>query len=247
MMPPLAAWQWGLAAFCGLLVGVSKTGLPGAAILMVPLFALVLPARASTGALLPLLVLGDVFAVAWYRRHAVWPQLLRLLPLAAAGVVLGFLAMGRISDRALRYLIAGLVLALQVFSILRSLRKRSEPRGAGAVWLAVVLGLLAGIATMLANAASPIMLAYLLTMQLPKNEFLGTSAWFYFCINLFKVPFSAGLGLITPASLAFDLALAPAVVGGAFLGVFLARRTPQQAFQILVQVLTATAALALFL
>jgi hypothetical protein len=115
------------------------------------------------------------------------------------------------------------------------------------VWLAAVLGLLAGIATMLANAAGPIMLAYLLAMQLPKNQFLGTSAWFFLCINLFKVPFSAGLGLITPASLLLDLVLAPALVGGAFLGVYLARRMPQKAFQIAVQGLTAAAAVLLLL
>ena len=247
MMPELSPWQWALAAASALLVGVSKTGLPGAGTLMVPLFVLVLPARASTGALLPLLVLGDLFAVAWYRRHALWSHLLRLLPLAAAGVLLGFLAMGRIGDRELKYLIAGLVLALQVFSIWRGLRARGEPTGAGAVWLAAVLGLLAGIATMLANAASPIMLAYLLTMQLPKNQFLGTSAWFFLCINLFKVPFSAGLGLINPASLLLDLVLAPALVGGAFLGVYLARRMPQRAFQIAAQALTAAAALLLLL
>jgi len=245
-MPELAVWQWALGAFCALLVGISKTGVPGVATLAVPLFVLVLPARASTGALLPLLVLGDLFAVAWYRRHAVWSHLLRLLPLAAAGVVLGFLAMGRIGDRELKYLIAGLVLALQAFSIWRGLRARGEPTGAGASWLAAVLGLLAGIATMLANAASPIMLAYLLTMQLPKNQFLGTSAWFFLCINLFKVPFSASLGLITPVSLALDLFLAPAMVAGAFLGIFLARRTPQRAFQILTQAFTAAAAVVLF-
>jgi len=98
-----------------------------------------------------------------------------------------------------------------------------------------------------ANAAGPIMLVYLLTMRLPKNEFLGTSAWFYLCINLFKVPFSAGLGLITPGSLLFDLLLAPAMAAGAFLGVFLARRLPEKGFNIVVQVLTAATAVLLFL
>jgi uncharacterized membrane protein YfcA len=242
----LAPWQWVLAAACGLLVGVSKTGVPGIGTLVVPLFVMVLPARASTGALLPLLVLGDLFAVGWYRRHAVWSHLLRLLPLSAAGVVLGFLAMGRISDRELKYVIASLVLGLLAFSLWRSFRAPGEPSGASAWWLAVVLGVLAGVATMLANAASPIMLVYLLTMRLPKNQFLGTSAWFFLCINLFKVPFSAVLGLITPASLAFDLALAPAVVGGALLGVLLARRLSEKAFTISAQVLTAAAAIKLF-
>ena len=246
MRPELAAWQWALAAACGLRVGVGKTGVPGVGTLAIPLFALVLPARASTGALLPLLILGDFFAVAWYRRHAVWSHLLRLLPLAGAGVVLGFFAMSRIGDRELKYVLGALVLVLQASSLWRSARSRGEPTGAGAWWLAAALGVLAGVTTMMANAAGPIMLVYLLTMQLPKNEFLGTSAWFFLCINLFKVPFSAFLGLITPSSLLFDLALSPAVVAGAFVGVFLARRIPERVFGLIVQVLTAAAAAKLF-
>jgi len=246
-MPEFAPWQWALAVACGLLLGVGKTGVPGAGALAIPLFALILPARASTGALVPLLVLGDLFAVAWYRRHAVWSHLLRLLPLAAAGVVLGFLAMGRIGDREMRYVLGALVLALQAFSLWRSARSRSAPTGAGAWCLAVVLGVLAGVTTMIANASGPVMLVYLLSMRLPKNEFLGTSAWFYLCVNLFKVPFSAGLGLITPDSLLFDLVLAPALVAGAFLGVFLARRIPERGFSIAVQVLTAAAAIKLLI
>ena len=244
-MSDLAGWQWALAAFCGLLVGVSKTGVPGIGTLAIPLFAMVLPPRASTGALLPLLIVGDLFAVAWYRRHAVWSHLLRLLPIAGAGVVLGFLAMGRIGDRELKYVLGALVLALQGVSLWRSWRHRGEPPALQGWWFAAVMGILAGVTTMMANAAGPIMLIYLLTMQLPKNEFLGTSAWFFLCINVFKVPFSAGLGLITPASLLFDLALVPAIVGGAFLGVVLLRRIPEKAFTVIVQVLTAAAAVKL--
>jgi hypothetical protein len=128
---------------------------PGIGILDVPLFALVLPARISTGALLPLLLLGDLFAVAWYRRQAVWSHLVRLLPLAGAGVVLGFLSMGRIGDRELKYVIGALVLALQGFSLWRDARARGELIGRGTFFLVALLGVLAGITTMMANAARP--------------------------------------------------------------------------------------------
>jgi hypothetical protein len=246
MMPELSPWQWALAALGGLVTGISRTGLPGIGTLAVPLFAMALPPRASTGALVPLLVVGDLFAIAWYRRNAVWPHLLRLLPAAGLGVVLGFLALNRIGDRELKYLIGALVLALQAFSLWRSARAPGELIGAGAFWLAMCLGVLAGAATMMANAAGPIILVYLLMMRLPKKEFLGTSAWFYFCINLFKLPFSAGLGLITPGSLLFDLALAPSVVAGIFIGLLLVRRIQEKTFYIVVQLLTAASAAKLF-
>jgi len=242
----LAAWQWAVAGFCGLLVGVTKTGVPGVFMLTVPLFAMVLPPRASTGALLPLLLLSDLLAIAWYRRHAVWAHLLRLLPLAAVGIALGFLALGRIGDRELKIVLGALVLVLQAVNLVRDWRYRGELPALRGFWFAAVMGVLAGFTTMLANAAGPIVMLYLLTMRLPKNQFLGTSAWFYLCLNLIKMPFSVKLGLVTPASLLFDLALAPSVVGGAFLGVLLARRLPEKVFNILIQAMTAAAAIWLF-
>ncbi len=205
------------------MVGVSKAGIPGLGTLFVPLFALVLPARESTGALLPLLIIGDVFAVAFYRRHASWHHLVRLLPWAAGGIVI-------------------VMLTLNVW---RSVFRKDAPVPAWP-WLSAVTGLLAGATTMVANAAGPVMLIYLLAMRLPKNEFLGTSAWFFFLVNITKVPFSAGLGLITPSSLVLDGILAPAVVAGAFLGVWAAKRIPEKPFEISVQALTLAAAVLLF-
>jgi hypothetical protein len=55
-------------------VGFSKTGIAGLGMLIVPLMANVFAGKASAGALLPMLLFGDVFAVAWYRRHAQWPS-----------------------------------------------------------------------------------------------------------------------------------------------------------------------------
>ena len=109
-MYDLSLYGWLVAGACGLIVGLSKTGLPGMGILAVPLLATVIPPKASTGALLPMLICGDVFAVAWYRRHAVWPHLLPLLPSAAVGVILGALTMNKIDDAQLRPILGGMVL-----------------------------------------------------------------------------------------------------------------------------------------
>lgn len=99
---------------------------------------------------------------------------------------------------------------------------------------------------MVANAAGPVTLIYLLSMRLPKNELIGTSAWYFFILNWLKVPFSMNLGLINAPSLAFDAVLAPAVVAGAVGGLFLARRIPEKVFMAAIQALTLVSAVRMF-
>jgi len=244
-MPVLTAGRWLLASLCSLLVGISKTGIPGLGTLSVPLFAQVLPAKVSTGALLPLLIIGDVFAVAFYRRHTVWSHLVRLLPWAGIGIFLGFLAMGRLDDRQLKPVLGALVILMLAINLWRSSFRKDAPIPT-ARWFAALVGLLAGATSMVMNAAGPIMAVYLIAMRLPKNEFIGTSAWLFLILNCVKIPFSAGLGLIGVDSLLFDAALAGGVVAGAFLGVMLAKRIPEKAFEIAVYAITFCAALLLF-
>jgi uncharacterized membrane protein YfcA len=109
-------------------------------------------------------------------------------------------------------------------------------------WQSAGYGASAGFATTVANAAGPVMNLYLLARGLPKDEFVATGAWFFFVVNLVKVPIYVGHGLIDRRSLLFDLALAPAVVAGALLGRALLRRLPQAAFDRLVMALTVCAA-----
>jgi len=242
----LTAGKWTLAAVSAFLVGLSKTGLPGLGIIFVPLFALVLPARLSTGALLPLLIVGDLVAVTWYRRHAVWRHLLRLFPWAVVGIVIGFFALGRIDDRLLRPVIGAVVIIMLGLGAWRDLATQGKAAVPTAWWFAALAGVLAGATTMLANAAGPVMMLYLLAMRLPKDEFLGTGAWFFAAVNWVKVPFSVGLGLITAQTLVFDAVLSAGVLAGAALGILAARRLPEKAFNIVMQVLTFGSAVMLF-
>jgi len=234
----------GLAA---MLTGMSKAGIPGLAFMAVPLFAMAVPPKASTGLLLPLLIVGDVFAVGWHHRAADWRLLRRLLPWAVAGIAVGAFLLGQVDDRALRLIMGALVVVLLLLHEWRK-RRAGEP----SAWLdsprvGHAVGAVGGVTTMMANAAGPVMALYFLAMRLPKREFIGTAAWFFLMVNLIKVPFSAGLGLITGPSLLLNLQLVPLVLAGAALGIWLSGRLDQARFERIVEILTALAAIRLIL
>jgi len=241
----LSATGWLVVGLCGFLVGVSKTGLPGLGILIVPLMAMVLPARESTGILLGMLILGDLFAAGYYRRVAEWKHVLRLLPPALVGIVAGWQALRFVTNEQLQPLIGLIVLVLLGLHYGR-MRLWGEDAPIPTHWgFGAMLGFAAGVTTMMANAAGPVMVIYLLAMRLPKLAFVGTSAWFFFAVNWLKVPFSAQLNLIGGASIRLNLLMLPIIALGAVAGIFFLRRIPQKAFNTVIQLLAAAAAIKL--
>lgn len=252
--------DWALLALAALLVGYAKTAIGGVAALAVVIFAAVLPARESTGALLPLLLCGDLLALALYRRHGSWHTLVRLLPGVVPGMVLGAVFIAVVDDGTMRVAIGAIVLAMTVLHLAQRARRRSPvaapvPAGDGGPprepprpgfhhhpVTALAVGALAGFATMTANAAGPVMTLYLVLAGLPMLQLLGTGAWFFFVVNLAKVPFSAGLSLISVESLVIDATLVPALLLGAALGRATIRRIDQQHFEVATLLLGAVAA-----
>ncbi|WP_128379356.1 sulfite exporter TauE/SafE family protein [Streptomyces cavernae] len=243
-MDTMTLWgvsPWGFAALAvaALLVGFSKTAVSGANTVSLAIFAAVLPARASTGILLPLLIVGDVLAVLTYRRHAHWPTLWRLFPAVAAGVVFGTIFLFWADDGIVRTSIGAILLLMAGVTLWRR-RSGAQDDDPDAVTSragrikARSYGVLGGFTTMVANAGGPVMSMYLLSAGFRKLGFLGTSAFFFLIVNVSKVPFSAGLGLIDGRSLLLDAALALFVVPGAFLGKWAVNRINQQLFERLV-------------
>ncbi|MEU0335460.1 sulfite exporter TauE/SafE family protein [Streptomyces sp. NPDC006193] len=243
-MDTMTLWHisgWGFAALAGaaLLVGFSKTAVSGANTVSLAVFAAVLPARASTGALLPLLIAGDLLAVATYRRHAHWPTLWRLFPAVAAGVAAGTLFLVWAGDGVVRTSIGAILLLMAGVTIWRR-RTAGAPQPPGAAPTragrvkARFYGVLGGFTTMVANAGGPVMSLYLLSAGFRKLGFLGTSAFFFLVVNVSKVPFSAGLGLIDGRSLLLDAALVAFVLPGAWFGRWAVDRIDQRLFERLV-------------
>lgn len=257
ILHPLETWQWAVALVAAFLIGISKTGISGSGIFAISLFALIFPPQESSGIVLPLLICGDLMAAQTYRKHAVWSHLWRLFPWAAAGIVLGFVFLlglnnSPIAKPQVNQLVGQmmgaiflLIIGLQLWRSRQGGKANDEESVPHTVWFAAVIGLAAGFTTMVSNAAGPIMVLYLLSMRLPKMEFMGTGAWYFLTLNCFKVPFSHQLGLINSASLPFDLVLAPFVVAGAMCGRMLIQHIDQKLFQNLALGLTAIAAVKL--
>jgi len=227
----LSATQWACAAAAAVCIGLSKTGFGGVGMVAVLLMANVMPARESTGAVLPLLIVADVFAVHAFRRFTIWRHLVKLLPPAVLGIVSGWLLMPLIPDGVFAPVIGWMVVALLVLTVLQKLSRRLPAAAAEHPAIAWPVGWAAGLTTMLANAAGAVMTIYLLACRLPKYEFVGTAAWFFFIVNMLKVPFSVSMGLINGSSLLLDLALVPAILAGVAAGRSLLSLINQEVFE----------------
>lgn len=244
---PVAADAWPLLVVAAITLGISKSGFSGLSLVHVLVFAHVFGARASTGVVLPLLLVGDVVATTVFGRDVQWGHVRRMLPAAVAGVVIGWWLMARIDEAACRPVVGVIILALATLQIGRMVRPTWLADVPQAAWFAACTGILVGITTMLANAAGPVFALFLLAAGVPKREFVATTAWFFLLLNLAKVPFSLNLGLIGSDTLLVNLLLVPAVLVGLAMGWAVLQRIPQRGFDLAVLALSALAAMRMLL
>lgn len=245
LLPDLTILQWLLVVLAAAGIGISKAGFAGVNFLHIIVFALIFGARESTGIILPMLVVGDVFAVIAFRQHARWDYIRHMLPPACAGVIIGTFVMARIGDEAFTPLIGWILVALTTMQLVHMWKPglfADAPKSRPFAWF---IGLISGCTTMLANGAGPIIALFALAVGLPKFEFVGTAAWFFLIINVFKLPFSYGLGLIHAPTLTLNLVLVPAIFGGIVFGRWAAHRVPQGIFNAMLLAFAAFAALRL--
>ncbi len=247
MLPELGQLQWVLAIVAAICAGLSKAGFAGLGLVAVIVFANIFGARESTGLVLPLLIAADLGAVGVFRQHARWDYIRRTLPPAAVGVIIGAVVLARLDNATFKPILGAIILVLTAMQLARLrwpdlLGDMPHSRAA-----ALTLGLLAGMTTMMANAAGPLVALYFVAVGLPKFEVVGTLAWFFFLINLFKMPFSVGIGVVNWSSLALDLVLVPAVFVGLFAGRWLIHRMPQRTFDALMLLFAGFASLRLIL
>ena len=238
----LSYFAIGCVTLSALLAGFSKTSVGGVGILMVLLMAMAFPGKASPGVLLPMLIVADIFAVIYYRRDCNWSILIRILPMTAVGIFIGYLIVDLIPFEVFEKVIGFIILAMVVMGLMLERSKQSFTESG--LWTYLV-GVVAGIVTMIANAAGPVFGVFLLQMGLTKTSFVGTRSWYFLLLNIFKVPFSANLGLITADSLKLNLMFIPVIFVGAFLGVKFLKMINLTAFTWLIRITALIAALRL--
>lgn len=203
--------------------------------------------KPSTGIILPMLCIADLFAVWYYHRHANWKEIIRLLPFAVLGILIAVYIGKVINDSTFKNIIGIIILASVLLMFWQDFRK-DKFKVPDKHWYAGIFGSTGGFATMIGNAAGPIMAIYLQTMRLPKNVYIGTGAWFFLIINFSKLPLQIWVwNNITWKTLSFNLILVPAIALGAYIGIKLVKLLPEKGYRIFILISTAISAILLLL
>jgi len=242
----LLPWQWAAWIFLGICIGLTKAGFSGATAVIIPIVALIFGAKESSGIILPLLCFADIVAVLYYHRHTEWKYIFKLLPWTVSGFFIAVLAEQLVPVQAFKYLLGGSIIAGLIVMVINERRGKENPPPSG-WWFSAIFGMAGGFATMVGNISGPIMAVFLLSMRLPKNSYVGTSACFFLIVNYLKLPIQIFIWkTITVQTLLFDLTLVPVVLTGAILGIALLKIVPELFFRRIIVVMTFISTMLLF-
>ena len=234
----LTILQWVAFCFGAFLLGLSKSGIKGIGIIIVVILAFVFGEKTSTGILLPMLVFADIFAVVYYNKHVQWHFIKKLLPAMVVGVLVGVWVGNDISETLFKRIMAIIIIGSVV--IMFYMENRRNPTVPINKLFSNGTGFLAGFTTMIGNLAGPVSDIYFLAMRLPKNEFIGTAAWLFFIINVFKLPFHIFIWkTISTETLVLNSVLIPVVVVAFFLGAYIVRLISNVNYRRFVLIVTA--------
>ena len=234
--------NWSLAFLAALILGMGKAGIKGLGVLIVTIMAILFGGKASTGILIPLMVVADILAVFYYNRHTQWKFLLKILPTMVLGVLVGVWFGNDISEKLFRQIMAVFIILTVIMMVWMDQKKnKTVPTH----WLfASSMGLLSGITSMIGNLAGSFANIYFLAIRLPKNQFIGTAAWLFLIINVFKLPFHIFVWkTVTPESLLLNLFLIPGILIGFFTGVTLVKLLNNEVYRKFIIIVTAAGAL----
>ncbi|MCP5536702.1 MAG: sulfite exporter TauE/SafE family protein [Akkermansiaceae bacterium] len=231
---PDGATAWLLVAVAAFCIGVSKAGFSGISLISVFILADLIGAKESLGFALPMLIIADLLVYPAFRKYATWKNVWRLTWPALVGMAIGVTVLGNVDNGMMRKIIGSIILLMCFIQLVSRINPEKFFAIACTRRFGFFCGTAGGMATVLANAAGPILQIYMVSRRMEKMELIGVGARFFLVINLLKLPLGAGLNLITPGSLLTNLILAPAIAAGVFGGHRLIKIISQRAFEITV-------------
>jgi uncharacterized membrane protein YfcA len=220
-----------------LLIGLAKGGFSGLGALAMPLLALGMDPIAGAAILLPILIVQDAVSVAAFRKSWDGYVLAVMLPGAAAGVVLGWWLAASVSSNGILVSVGAISLVFGLYRLWaeRGARILASSRSPG--WVGALFGVATGFTSQIAHAGGPPFQMWVMPRRLPRDTFIGTTAFFFAALNWIKVPAYAALGQFTWPNALATLALLPFAILGALAGVWLIRKVSPERFYTLVYAL----------
>lgn len=233
--------SWVLASTAAFIIGLSKAGIKGIAVINVTFMALAFGAKQSTGMVVPLLILADIFAVIYYNRHTQWNYVFKVLPWMVLGVFIGAIIGSDLPESLFKIGMAIIIIITVLMMYWWDRKKvKSVPTHQA---FASSIGIIAGITTMVGNLAGAFANIYFLAMRLPKNHFIGTAAWLFLIINVIKLPFHIfAWETISKDTLVLNLKLLPGIFIGFIVGIKIIKLINEVFFRKMILVLTALGA-----
>ena len=232
-------WHFYLAAVPAvLLMGLSKGGFSGLAILSTPLIALAVSPVRAAAIMLPILIVQDAVSVWAYRHDWSARNLVILLPGAFAGIALGYLLAARVSDAAVTLAVGIVSASFVLWQWFKHARTPGLPPEPAAVGKGLFWGTVSGFTSFISHTGGPPFQVYTMPQRMPPTTFAGTTTLFFAIVNLIKVLPYFLLGQFAPQNLAASASLLPVAILATFAGVWLVRRVPAERFFLLIYVLT---------
>lgn len=228
----------------GLITGFSKFSVGGMGLLVLPIVMIAFPGPEALGVLLPLYIITDLMAVSSYKSKIAWPVLARFLPLAFVGVLVASHFLANINADQFISFLGVTIVAMILLGLYLDMRPASFMRRPLAAYS---MGFFGGVVSMIANAAGPLFSLFLLEQKLDKTTYVSTRAWAFFIINLVKLPFYIGLGLLTVNSAQTSLYAVPGLLVGSFIGYHFLKKVNPIQFKWLIRIMSTVAAFKLFL
>lgn len=243
----LSIGQWIWLIIAAVLVGFSKTGIGAVLMPVIPIFAAVFGGKESTGVLLPMLLVGDIMALFYYNRHGQWDDIKNLLPWSLIGLILGIVVGHYINDVQFKAFIASSIFICLII-IIYTEKKGDNLKVPTGKWFYALTGIASGFTSMIGNAAGPLFSVYLLAKGFKKENFIGTTAWFFFIINFSKLPLQIFFwNNISYKTMILTLILIPAIVIGAIFGVRVIKKINEKFFRYIIIGMTAISAIRLLI
>jgi uncharacterized membrane protein YfcA len=220
------------------LIGLAKGGFTGLGALGTPLMALGLrdPVRAAA-ILLPILIAQDVVGVTAFRRTWSREILAIMLPGAAVGIGLGYLAAATVSEAAIMAVLGAISILFGAYRLWTERGGRISASSNSPAWVGSLFGVATGFTSQIAHAGGPPFQIWVMPRKLDRDTLVGTSAIFFAVVNWIKVPAYFALGQFTLANAAAAAVLLPIALVASFAGVKLVRKVPVERFYAIVYLL----------